>query len=89
MTAPIIPDAEPWSRQGGSHGVLVLHGFTGNPQSVRGLALVLADAGFTVEMPLLPGHGTEIADMLPTRWKDWSEAADEGQGPWRGGFPGR
>ncbi len=54
----------------------MLHGFTGNPQSMRGLALALADAGFTVEMPLLPGHGTDISDMLPTRWKDWSEAAE-------------
>jgi carboxylesterase len=55
---------------------LVLHGFTGNPQSMRGLALALADAGFTVEMPLLPGHGTDIADMVPTRWSDWSGAAE-------------
>ncbi len=54
----------------------MLHGFTGNPQSMRGLAMALADAGFTVEMPLLPGHGTDISDMIPTRWKDWSEAAE-------------
>jgi carboxylesterase len=54
----------------------VLHGFTGNPQSMRGLALALADAGFTVEMPLLPGHGTDIEDMIPTRWSDWSAAAE-------------
>jgi carboxylesterase len=43
---------------------------------MRGLALALADAGFTVEMPLLPGHGTDIADMLPTTWTDWSEGAE-------------
>jgi carboxylesterase len=43
---------------------------------MRGLALALADAGFTVELPLLPGHGTEVADMVPTRWEDWSKAAD-------------
>ena len=67
MTAPIIPGAEPYSATGDTRGALVLHGFTGNPQSMRGLALALADAGFTVEMPLLPGHGTDIADMLPTR----------------------
>jgi carboxylesterase len=36
----------------------------------------LADAGFGVELPLLPGHGTDIADLLPTRWEDWSGAAD-------------
>ena len=72
MTAPIIPGAEPYSATGDARGALVLHGFTGNPQSMRGLALALADAGFTVEMPLLPGHGTDIADMVPTRWADWS-----------------
>jgi carboxylesterase len=54
----------------------VLHGFTGNPQSMRGLAVALAGAGLTVEMPLLPGHGTEVADMVPTRWADWSAAAE-------------
>ena len=76
VTASIIPGAEPYSATGDARGALVLHGFTGNPQSMRGLALALADAGFTVEMPLLPGHGTEIADMLPTRWEDWSDAAE-------------
>jgi len=54
----------------------VLHGFTGNPQSMRPLATALADAGYTVEMPLLPGHGTAIEDMVPTRWSDWWGAAD-------------
>jgi carboxylesterase len=43
---------------------------------MRGLALVLASAGFSVELPLLPGHGTEVADMVPTRWEDWSSAAE-------------
>ena len=55
----------------------MLHGFTGNPQSMRGLAEALADAGLTVELPLLPGHGTAVEDMVPTRWEDWSAAADE------------
>ena len=56
--------------------MLVLHGFTGNPQSMRPLAESLATAGFTVELPLLPGHGTAIEDMIPTRFADWSEAAE-------------
>jgi len=76
VTAPVLPGAEPYSATGDARGALVLHGFTGNPQSMRGLALVLADAGFTVEMPLLPGHGTDVADMVPTRWEDWSAAAE-------------
>jgi carboxylesterase len=76
VTAPILPGAEPYSAAGDARGALVLHGFTGNPQSMRGLALAFADAGFTVEMPLLPGHGTAVADMVPTRWDDWSGAAE-------------
>jgi carboxylesterase len=76
VTAPILPGAEPYSSTGDARGALVLHGFTGNPQSMRGLALALAAAGLTVELPLLPGHGTEVADMVPTRWEDWSAAAE-------------
>jgi carboxylesterase len=77
VTAPIIPGAEPWASEGDSYGVLVLHGFTGNPQSMRPLAEALASAGFTVDLPLLPGHGTAVDDMVPTRWADWSGAAEE------------
>jgi carboxylesterase len=77
MRAPIRPGAEPFSATGGPDGVLVLHGFTGSPHSMRGVAEKLADAGLTVELPLLPGHGTEVADMLPTRWSDWSSAAEQ------------
>jgi carboxylesterase len=76
VTAPILPGAEPYSAVGDARGALVLHGFTGNPQSMRGLAVALAGAGLTVELPLLPGHGTDVADMVPTRWEDWSAAAE-------------
>ncbi|MGA2037376.1 MAG: alpha/beta fold hydrolase [Acidimicrobiales bacterium] len=76
MPAPIMPGAEPFTREGGPGGVLVLHGFTGNPQSMRPLAEALANAGLTVELPLLPGHGTSIEDMVPTRWSDYAEAAE-------------
>ncbi len=76
MTAPIIPGAEPASFDGGPHGALVLHGFTGNPASMRPLAEALAAAGFAVDLPLLPGHGTSVDDMQTTTWADWSAAAD-------------
>jgi len=72
----VLEGAEPFSAAGGPEGVLVLHGFTGNPQSMRPLAEAMADAGFTVELPLLPGHGTSIEDMVTTRWADWSAAAE-------------
>ena len=76
VTAPIIPGAEPFRHDGGPLGVLVLHGFTGSPQSLRPQAEALAEAGYTVELPLWPGHGTAVEDMIPTRWSDWSEAAE-------------
>jgi carboxylesterase len=73
MTAPTIPGAEPFSHHGtGSAGVLVLHGFTGNPGSMLGLAQACASAGFHVELPQLAGHGTAMEDMIPARWADWS-----------------
>jgi carboxylesterase len=40
------------------------------------MAEALAGAGFTVELPLLPGHGTSVADMMETGWDDWSAAAE-------------
>jgi carboxylesterase len=55
----------------------VLHGFTGNPHSMKGIAHALAGAGFAVELPLLPGHGTVVEDMIPTTWKDWLGTAEE------------
>jgi carboxylesterase len=77
MSAPIMAGAEPESSDGGPNGALVLHGFTGNCNSMRGIAHALAAAGFTVELPLLPGHGTSVEDMNATTWSDWSAAAEE------------
>ncbi|MBV8161347.1 MAG: alpha/beta fold hydrolase [Acidimicrobiia bacterium] len=73
---PVLAGAEPYSAAGGPDGALVLHGFTGSPQSMRGLAEAFAAAGFAVDLPRLPGHGTTIEDMLETRWSDWSTAAE-------------
>jgi carboxylesterase len=71
-----MPGAEAFVHDGDPRGVLVLHGFTGNPQSMRPLAEAVADEGYTVDLPLLPGHGTAIEDMLPTRWDDYAGAAE-------------
>jgi carboxylesterase len=43
---------------------------------MRPLAQGFAAAGFSVELPLLPGHGTSVQDMVPTRWPDWSSVAE-------------
>lgn len=76
MAAPIIEGAEPFRADGDDRGVLVVHGFTGNPHSVRPVAEALAAAGFTVELPLLPGHGTAVEDLVPTGFADWLGAAE-------------
>ena len=72
------PGAEPWSSSGsganGRVGVLVVHGFTGNPLTTRPLGQRLAAEGYRVEVPLLPGHGTSHRDLATTRYADWLEA---------------
>lgn len=74
----VIPGAEAWSAEGGPVGALVLHGFTGNPISVRPLAEDLADAGLAVELPRLPGHGTRWQELNRTTWHDWAREAGAG-----------
>jgi carboxylesterase len=72
----VIEGCEPASTAGNDIGVLVIHGFTGCPASMRGLADTFAAAGYTVELPLLPGHGTTVDDMIASGWDDWTAAAD-------------
>lgn len=52
-------------------GVLLSHGFTGSPASMRPWGQFLADHGYAVEVPRLPGHGTTWQDMNLTTWDDW------------------
>lgn len=75
---PVFAGAEPFAADGDGSGAgaLVLHGFTGNPGSMVGIAKALAAAGHAVECPRLPGHGTDMADMLETTWADWSAEAE-------------
>ncbi len=77
MSVAILPGAEARSYPGGPLGVLCLHGFTGSPTSVLPLAEAFAAAGHSVEVPLLPGHGTTIEDMIATGFADWSAAATD------------
>src|SRR2546425_137981 len=55
--------------------VLLLHGLTGTPQDMRSVADALADDGYTVSVPLLPGRGTCPADMDGLCWDDWMSSA--------------
>ena len=73
---PVLPGAEPFRHEGGDAGVLLCHGFTGSPQSLRPWAQHLAEHGLTVSLPLLPGHGTRWQDMALTGWQDWYAEVD-------------
>ncbi len=68
--------AKPYRSTGDSRGALVLHGFTGSPQSMRLLAEAFAADGMTVELPLLPGHGTSPDDLRTRTFADWLGEAE-------------
>lgn len=72
----VLRGAEAWTAEGGDVGVLVLHGFTGNPWSVRPWAEGLAAEGHTVDVPLLPGHASTWRDMAATTWREWAAETD-------------
>jgi carboxylesterase len=77
VTTPgLLPGAEPFSGGSGNIGVLLVHGFTGSPRSLRPWAEDLVARGYRVELPLLPGHGTRWEDMERTDWTDWYGAAE-------------
>ena len=64
-------DVAPFRHDGSDIGVLLCHGFPGAPGSLRGWADHLVDAGYTVRLPLLPGHGTKWSDANRTTFDDW------------------
>jgi carboxylesterase len=74
---PGLADTAPFAADGGPVGVLVLHGFTGSPRTVRPWAEHLAAAGLTVRVPLLPGHGGTWQELAKTGWTDWYAAAEQ------------
>ena len=66
-----IPHAEPFELASGEIAVLMIHGFTGSPASIRPWAQGLHQRGFSVKVPRLPGHGTTWHEMNQTKWQDW------------------
>lgn len=74
----ILQGAEPFQSAGSGAraetAVLVLHGITSTPQMVRPVAERLAEQGYAVSAPLLPGHGTRWQEMAGTRYADWLRA---------------
>jgi carboxylesterase len=73
----LAPGAEPFhadgvpAADGQRVGVLLVHGFTGSPASMLPWGRHLADQGFSVDVPRLPGHGTTWQELNRTGWADW------------------
>jgi carboxylesterase len=80
MSPSLMAGAEPFEHSGGPVGVLLCHGFTGSPQTLRGWADHLAQHGFTVSLPRLPGHATTLQDLARTGWQDWYAEVDRAFG---------
>jgi len=78
----IAPHAEPFYSDGApdAHGrrvgVLLSHGFTGSPASVAPWGQHLAELGYAVAVPRLPGHGTTWQEMVPTRYDEYYAALE-------------
>ena len=52
-------------------GVVLVHGYTGSPASMRPWAEYLNQKGYSVRVPLLPGHGTKPEDLNEIKWEQW------------------
>jgi carboxylesterase len=75
-TAPVIRGAQTIDLQEeGSPGVLLLHGFGDTPQTLALLARKLHKSGYSLYVPLLPGHGRNMDAFGKSRAADWISAA--------------
>lgn len=81
--SPVYPEhfATDWNRsyilmpQGKPRGaVVLLHGLTDSPYSLRHFALDYQQHGYVAVAPRLPGHGTVPAALTRVEWEDWMAA---------------
>jgi carboxylesterase len=72
---PFYSDGVPDSA-GRRIGVLLSHGFTGSPASMVPWGQYLAEQGYAVSVPLLPGHGTTWQEMNGTTFDEWYAALE-------------
>lgn len=71
MGSKIMKGAEPIFYKKGKIGCLLCHGFTGTPDEFREVAEYLSDKGISVIVPRLPGHGTNLEELIKTKNEDW------------------
>ena len=70
-TAPLSVTARPDLTGGRRVGVLLSHGFTGSPASIRPWGEYLGERGYGVQVPRLPGHATTWKELNTLTWDDW------------------
>ena len=58
-------------KKNGHIGIVLVHGFTGSPAAMRPWAEYLNARGYSVRVPLLPGHGTQPSDLNKVSWPEW------------------
>lgn len=63
-----------YRRPGRAPSFLAFHGFTGTTSELRPTLDAVAAAGFAVEAPLLPGHGTTPSDLQNRTFDEWLSA---------------
>ncbi|MCZ6835084.1 MAG: alpha/beta hydrolase [Planctomycetota bacterium] len=59
-------------------GILLLHGLSDSPYSLRSQAEFFFNRNFYVLVMRMPGHGTVPSGLLNVSWKDWSAAVKVG-----------
>lgn len=59
-------------------GILMLHGLTGSPYSMRDMAKIFYEKGYYVLALRYPYHGTYPGELLNLNWKDFSKTAKFG-----------
>ncbi|BEV71111.1 MULTISPECIES: carboxylesterase [unclassified Paludibacterium] len=62
--------------EGGRHAILMLHGLSGSATEVMYVAKQLNRRGYTVRIPILPGHQTSVRDLANTTWQAWYQTAE-------------
>jgi alpha-beta hydrolase superfamily lysophospholipase len=64
----LVPAREPLG------AVLLMHGLSDSPYSMRGIAEAFQSRGYYVVALRLPGHGTVPSALRDVRWEDWYAA---------------
>jgi len=59
-------------------GVLLIHGLSDSPYSLRQIGEIFLRNGFYVLSVRLPGHGTVPAGLLDVSWEDWYAIVNRG-----------